>query len=150
MINVPTLYDACKDASTSHLLYVWIFTLYTCLQLVGSFVFGIWMDRRPITEILLSSAIVLGTGNVLYTHGVAQKESVLLLLGRGIAGLGSSILVAGFGRSFIPTFHSQRERLEKAEITRGYPRIKEPPNAHVTRYSEADSRESRVIWHKLK
>ncbi|ETO32509.1 major facilitator transporter [Reticulomyxa filosa] len=97
MVNIPTLYDACTHASPNNeYLYAEIFACYVTFQVIGSLLLGTWMDRRPITDILLLCSFILTIGNFCYTHGAAKHNGVLLLVGRGLCGWSASVLVIGY------------------------------------------------------
>ena len=55
MINIPTLYDAVTDLNTysgsSTYFYVYIFSVYVGMQLVGTVMIGNWIDRRPMLSL---------------------------------------------------------------------------------------------------
>lgn len=74
MVNVPTLYSACKESSDIQYMYAYIFMVYVGCQFLSTFIIGAWMDKRAITEILIFLILCLAIGNVLYTAGVHNHQ----------------------------------------------------------------------------
>eukprot|EP01083_Nonionella_stella_P287539 978794_1 len=97
MVNIPTLYGACNEAvGHNSYYYVFILMVYVGSQFISTIIIGAWLDRRPIIEILSFLNICIIVGNIMYTFGVHNKKGVTMLIGRGICGVGSCILVIGY------------------------------------------------------
>eukprot|EP00485_Elphidium_margaritaceum_P006974 CAMPEP_0202705476 /NCGR_PEP_ID=MMETSP1385-20130828/18013_1 /ASSEMBLY_ACC=CAM_ASM_000861 /TAXON_ID=933848 /ORGANISM="Elphidium margaritaceum" /LENGTH=627 /DNA_ID=CAMNT_0049363707 /DNA_START=27 /DNA_END=1910 /DNA_ORIENTATION=- len=96
MVNLPTLYSAIADNTTDSIYYVYILLVYVSAQFVSTLLIGAWLDRRPIIEILSFLTVCIIIGNILYTFGVHNKSEIQMLMGRGICGVGSCILVIGY------------------------------------------------------
>jgi len=97
MVNIPTLYAACKEAEGSgSYYYVFILLVYVSCQFIATLLIGMWLDRRPIIEILSFLNLCIIIGNITYTFGVHNKQGFTMLIGRGICGVGSCILVIGY------------------------------------------------------
>eukprot|EP00484_Ammonia_sp_Unknown_P020486 CAMPEP_0197043822 /NCGR_PEP_ID=MMETSP1384-20130603/20008_1 /TAXON_ID=29189 /ORGANISM="Ammonia sp." /LENGTH=665 /DNA_ID=CAMNT_0042475187 /DNA_START=13 /DNA_END=2010 /DNA_ORIENTATION=+ len=97
MINIPTLYNACNAAEgPDTYYYVYILAVYVAAQFLSTIFLGAWLDRRPVIEILAFLNLCIIVGNILYTFGVHNKSGVEMLIGRGVCGVGSCILVIGY------------------------------------------------------
>ena len=97
MVNIPTLYNACNDAEGDNsYYYVFILLVYVLAQFVTTIIAGAWLDRRPISEILAIMNLCIIIGNIIYTFGVHNKSGITMLIGRGVCGVGSCILVIGY------------------------------------------------------
>merc|ERR1719474_2297713 len=96
MINIPTLYDACKEATDNDFYYIYIFISYVGAQFCSTLLIGAWLDRRPIIEILAFLDLCIIAGNTTYTFGVHNRDAEQMLIGRALCGVGSCILVIGY------------------------------------------------------
>ena len=97
MVNIPTLYQACVEAEGDNsYYYVFILVVYVSAQFISTILMGAWLDRRPIVEILTVLNLCIIVGNMLYTFGVHTRSGVEMLIGRGVCGIGSCILVIGY------------------------------------------------------
>ena len=96
-VNIPTLYAACNEAAGSNsYYYVFILGIYVITQFISTLFIGAWLDRRGIIEILTFLTVCIIIGNIIYTFGVHDKDGMYMLVGRGICGVGSCILVLGY------------------------------------------------------